>query len=175
MQFATSENLRIDNTHFKKKKSRKWTWKSPNGVTKNEIDYILSNKNIVLNVDVIQRVNVGSDHRMVRGTIRLNTRMERSKMVRSGKPKVNIEALMQKKGEFQLKLQNRFEKLSSEEDTEEMVEIITEAIQECALETAGKDENRKEKLKPKTKELLKKRREMADKDQTARERRLSRQ
>ena len=77
---------------------------------------------------------------------------------------------MQKKDKFQLKLQNRFEKLSSEEDTEEMAEIITEAIQECALETEGKDtRSRKEKLKLKTKELLKKRREMADKDQTATE------
>ena len=91
-------------------------------------------------------------------------------MVRSGKPKVNIESLMRKKDEFQLKLQNRFEKLSSKEDTEDMTEIITEATQECALEIAGKDaRSRKEKIKPKTKELLKKRREMADKDQTARE------
>ena len=95
-------------------------------------------------------------------------------MVRSGKPKVNIEAIMQKKDEFQLKLLNRFEKLSGKEDTEEMAEIITKAIQECALETTGKDaRSRKEKLKPKAKELLKQRREMADKDQTAKRQRLS--
>lgn len=37
----------ICNTFFKKRKSKKWTWKSPNGVTKNEIDYIPTNKNIV--------------------------------------------------------------------------------------------------------------------------------
>ena len=30
VQFATSENLTISNTCFKKRKSRKWTWTSPN-------------------------------------------------------------------------------------------------------------------------------------------------
>jgi len=53
---------------------------------------------------------------------------------------------------------------------EKMAGEITEAIQECALATAGKDAKKgKEKLKPNTKELLKKRREMAGKDQSARE------
>lgn len=100
VQFATYKNLKIANTFYKKKKSRKRTWKSPNGTTRNEIDYIMANKNIVQNVDVIQRVNAGSDHRLVRGTITLNTRLERSKMMRPRKPKVNIAALMQKKEEF---------------------------------------------------------------------------
>ena len=53
---------------------------------------------------------------------------------------------------------------------EKMAGEMTEAIQECALATAGKDAKKgKEKLKPNTKELLKKRREMAGKDQSARE------
>ncbi|MEE4247402.1 MAG: reverse transcriptase domain-containing protein [Kangiellaceae bacterium] len=170
VQFATAQNLRIDNTHFKKKKSRKWTWRSPNGETKNEIDYILSNKNIVLNVDVIQRVNVGSDHRMVRGKIRLNTRLERKRMVQSGKPKIDINALMGKKEEFQLKLQNRFEALKVDEDAEDAAQTLTSTIEECARETAGKETKiRAEKLKSNTKKLLKKRREMTGKDQNARE------
>jgi len=170
VQFATSKNLRIENTFFKKSKNRKWTWKSPNGLVKNEIDYILSNRNVVKNVETIQRVNIGSDHRMVRSKIRLDTKLERSRMVRSGKPKINLEALTSRAEEFQLKLQNRFESLETDGDVEEMAGNITSAIQECALETAGKEtSHRREKLKPKTKELLKKRREMAGKDQSARE------
>ena len=31
------------NTFVKKKPTRKWTWKGPNGETKNEIDFILAN------------------------------------------------------------------------------------------------------------------------------------
>ena len=170
VQFATSKNLRIENTFFKKSKNRKWTWKSPNGAVMNEIDYILSNRKVVLNVEAIQRVNIGSDHRMVRSKIRLNTRLERSRMVKSGKSNINLEALMSKTEEFQLKLRNRFEALEMEGHVEKMAGEITEAIQECALATAGKDaKNGKEKLKPNTKELLKKRREMAGKDLSASE------
>ena len=168
VQFATSKNLRIENTFCKKSKNRKWTWKSPNGAVMNEIDYILSNRNVVLNIEAIQRVNVGSDHRMVRSKIRLNTRLERSRMVKSGKSNINLEALMSKTEEFQLKLRNRFEALEMEGHVEKMAGEITEAIQECALATAGKDaKNGKEKLKPNMKELLKTRREMAGNDLSA--------
>ena len=134
--------------------------------SKNEIDYILTNKkSIVKNVEVIQRVNVGSDHRLVRGTIKTNTRIERCKMMRTRKSKVNIEVLLLKKEEFQLQLQNRFEVLSEEgeEDVEEMVSKITNAIQESALDTAGRHrEQKNEKLKSKTKHMLKRRREMIE-------------
>ena len=34
VQFATSENLTISNTCFKKGKSKKWTWRSSNGLVK---------------------------------------------------------------------------------------------------------------------------------------------
>ena len=86
VQFATSENLTIPNTCFKKRKSKKWTWRGPNGLVKNEIDYILTNKkSTVKDVDVIQRVKRWSYHQLVRGTITINTRLDRSKMMRSGK------------------------------------------------------------------------------------------
>ena len=76
-------------------------WRSPNGLVKNEIDYILTNKkSIVKNVKVIQRVNVGSDHRLVRGTIKTNTRIERCKMMRTRKSKVNIKVLLLKEEDF---------------------------------------------------------------------------
>ena len=98
----------------------------------NEIDYILTNKKSIVK-NVIQRVNVGSDHRIVRGTIRTNTRIERRRKMRPGKSKVNPE-------EFQLQLQNHFELLNEEgeEDVEEMVCKITNAIQESAVDTTGR-------------------------------------
>ena len=112
VQSAISENLTISNTCSKKRTSRKWTLRSPNGQVKIDIDYILTNNNIVTNVEAIQRVNVVSDHRLVRGTIKSNTRIERSRMMGPGKFKVNIEVLLLKKEEFQLQLQNRVEVLS---------------------------------------------------------------
>ena len=44
INFAESHQLKIINTFFKKRLHRRWTWISPNGVTKNEIDYILTDK-----------------------------------------------------------------------------------------------------------------------------------
>ena len=51
-------------TQFQKKAGRRWPWRSPDGNTKNEIDYIMTGKpSTVTDVTVINRVNIGSDHR----------------------------------------------------------------------------------------------------------------
>ena len=64
-------NFKIMNTQFQKKAGRRWTWRSPDGNTKNEIDYIMTDKpSMVTDVTVINRVNIGSDHRMVMGSIK---------------------------------------------------------------------------------------------------------
>ncbi|PZC76173.1 hypothetical protein B5X24_HaOG204917 [Helicoverpa armigera] len=42
LQFAFGQMLSISNTFFTKKPQRRWTWMSPDGRTKNEIDFILS-------------------------------------------------------------------------------------------------------------------------------------
>ena len=58
--------LKIVNTLFKKHCNRCWTWISPNGETKNEIDYILTDKHgIFSDLSVLNSINIGSDHRMV--------------------------------------------------------------------------------------------------------------
>ena len=55
-----------------------WMWESPNGVTKPEIDYILTNKpDIVTDVTVSNKVNIGSDHRTVMSNIKLDVEVER--------------------------------------------------------------------------------------------------
>ena len=42
VDFATYNNLKIANTFFKKRDKKRWTWRSPNDRTRNEIDYILT-------------------------------------------------------------------------------------------------------------------------------------
>ena len=62
---ATSRKYNIFNTVFQNKAGRRWTWKSQNGVTKTEIDCILTNRpDIDTDVTVINHV-IGSDHRLV--------------------------------------------------------------------------------------------------------------
>lgn len=69
IDFALENKIAILNTFFKRKPNQRWTWRSPNGDYKNEIDYILSNRpGMVQNLDVLN-LNFSSDHRPVRATI----------------------------------------------------------------------------------------------------------
>ena len=71
------------NSFFSGKIQRKWTWASADGTTKNEIDYIITNrKPTVRNVTVLNNFRTGSDHRLVRAKVMLNTLFQRSKLVK---------------------------------------------------------------------------------------------
>ena len=66
VEWATSRKYKIMNIIYQKKAGRRWKWKSPNLVTKSEIDYILTNRpDIVTDVTVINRATIGNDHRLV--------------------------------------------------------------------------------------------------------------
>ena len=151
------------NTFFKKRLHRRWTWISPNGVTKNEIDYILTDKpQTFTDVSVINSFNTGSDHRMIRGSMTINTRLERARLIKRPN-KANAVALSAKAAEFQLLLTNKFEALNSapSDDIVTYCDSITSSITEAALNTAGKDKARRpDKLSLITKQLKEKRRQM---------------
>ena len=83
INFAESRQLKIMNTFFKKRLHICWTWISPNGVPNNEIDYILTDKpQTFTDVSVINSFNTGSDHRMIRGSMTINTRLERARLIK---------------------------------------------------------------------------------------------
>ena len=86
INFAESHQLKIMNTFFKKRLHRRWMWISPNGVTKNEIDYILTDKpQTFTDVSLINSFNTGSGHRMIRGSMTINTRLERARLIKRPK------------------------------------------------------------------------------------------
>ncbi|XP_047026283.1 craniofacial development protein 2-like, partial [Helicoverpa zea] len=65
VEFLLEHNLMTLNSMFRKKS--KWTWISPDGKIKNEIDYILTNKpRLFSDTSVIKNLNFNTDHRMVR-------------------------------------------------------------------------------------------------------------
>ena len=67
VEFAEWHKFKIMNTFFKKQLNRR-RHGSPNGAMKNEIDYIMTDRpDIFLDVSVINSLNTGSDHRMIRG------------------------------------------------------------------------------------------------------------
>ena len=91
---------------YNEESRRRWTWKSPDGNTKNEIDYTMTDKpSIFTDVTVINRVNIGSDHRMVMSSIMLNTRAERRKLLNNNtRTRVDTQMIGTKKNTFQPEL-----------------------------------------------------------------------
>lgn len=72
--------LMIINTVYKKKQKHKWTWISPDRKTRNEIDYILSNSPHITSFELISNKLFPSDHKLLTGTIRLDTVRKNRKM-----------------------------------------------------------------------------------------------
>lgn len=72
IDFALEIKLAIINTFYKKKAKRRWTWRSPNGLIKNEIDFVLSNHpQLFRNIETLS-INYPSDHRPLRAQISLS-------------------------------------------------------------------------------------------------------
>ena len=109
VECATSNNFKIMNTQFQKKEVRRWTWRRTDGNTKNEIDYIMTDKpSMVTDVTVINRVNIGSGHMMVIGSITLNTRAEGRKLLnKNTRTRVDTQMIGTKKNTFQLELKKQ--------------------------------------------------------------------
>ena len=98
------------NTQSQNKAEMRWTWKSPDIHTKSEIVYVVTDKgSMVTDLTVLNRINIGSDHRMVMGSITLNTRAGRRKLLnKNTRTRVDTQMIGTKKNTFQLELKNRF-------------------------------------------------------------------
>ena len=115
------------NTQFQKKAGTRCTWRSPDGNTKNEIDYIMTDKpSMITDVTVLNRVNIGSDHRMVMGYSTLNTRGERKKLLnKNTRTRVDSQMIRTKKNTFLLELKSRFTALEEHDDMDSLNKNMT--------------------------------------------------
>ena len=120
-------------------------WISPNCETKNEIDYILTDKHgIFSDLSVLNSIKTGSNHRMVRGRAQMNTRLERPKLTMWPK-KIDTNKLNKHQVIFEAELQNRFNMLDAipHDDFDANVDTITKVIHETALLVAGRHQGKK--------------------------------
>ncbi|EYB99908.1 hypothetical protein Y032_0119g835 [Ancylostoma ceylanicum] len=60
------------NSRFQKTKNRRWTYVSPNGVHKHELEHILCNRKVFTDVAVVPSFQTGSDHRLLRAKFHFN-------------------------------------------------------------------------------------------------------
>ena len=159
VNFAERNGLKITNTFFQKRKGRKWTWKSPNGTAKNEIDYIVTDKiENIKDVTVVNKVDVGSDHRMVACRAKFEFQRERNRMILKKCPREIVNGISEYKEEIQNKFQLLWNpELDLEEKSNNLATIITDAAKTIDHLT------KKKKLKKYSKatlELIEKRRSM---------------
>ena len=143
INFAVRHQLKIMNTVFKKSPNRSWTWISPIGHTKNEIDFILTNRpHTFTGVSVINSFNTGSEHRMIRVSLTINTKIERARLIQQCK-KPNTALLSANTTKYQTLLTNRFEASATLTDLNSECENVASAITETAMENAGQNKLQK--------------------------------
>ncbi|XP_056633464.1 uncharacterized protein LOC130443041 [Diorhabda sublineata] len=143
------------NSFFQKKLHRRWTWVSPNGRTKNEIDFfITTRKRFVTDVTVLNKFGIGSDHRAVRITVRINARNERQKMIRK-KQQIKWETPedIDAYNTFLTKSLNTNQSL----DINILNEEITGTILKAQQKYCKRDGDKEEKISKNTKDLIRQR------------------
>lgn len=126
VDFASSNGLRITNTFFKQHNRRLYTWISPDGLHRNQIDYILVNNrwaSTIQSAHTLPGADCGSDHQLLVAKIRVKLkkqkRHERAKCY-------DFEKIPTK---YSISVQNRFQLLQwgdkePEDEWEEIKSII---------------------------------------------------
>ena len=126
--FCVRNALIATNTIFKIRKH--FTWISPDGRTKNQIDFILTRHNTprqtIVDCSVLNYPDI-SDHRLVRVNIKLKFSWPQKQ---KSQRKYDLDSLKNAdiKQSFQLELSNRFAALSSISDSETLYDQITSSI-----------------------------------------------
>src|SRR5580700_345016 len=98
----------------------------------NEIDFNMTTLiDTVKDVKVLNRVNLGSDHRLIRSKIQFQHKVERNKLTCKTRKLINLPKLSKMKHTFQVELRNRFQMLSiSESDIESSYRDLARTIQD---------------------------------------------
>ena len=89
---------------------------------------------MVTEVTVINRINIGSDHRMVMGSITQHTRAERRKLLnKNTRKRVDTQMVGTKINTFLLEPKNRFTAQEEHDNMNSLNKNMTEMIQQNAM------------------------------------------
>lgn len=148
LEFARSHKLTAANTLFPHKTSRRMTWHSPNGVTHNQIDYILTPQRFKSSINKAQTrtfpgADVGSDHDMVLMTLRLKLRIQKQQS--TPRIRFNLDKLKdpQVAGIFEASIGGKFATLNLLQDIDSLTDTMESTLTETATEVLGKFRNKK--------------------------------
>nr|XP_026497963.1 uncharacterized protein LOC113402056 [Vanessa tameamea] len=116
-------------------------------------------RHIFRDVSVLNRFNTGSDHRLVRGSLNINFKAERVRLMKSTLRPTLLQTIARSEA-FQSNLENRFAAVKTTTDVNQNLENVVRILREegtrfCSMQRKG----RKSKLTEETLGLMKKRRE----------------
>ena len=168
--FCLANELVIGSTLFELRDIHKYTWISPCGKYRNQIDHIAVNRkfrNSLLHVRSRRGADIGSDHQLVVSTLKLRLKARRPKI--DMPPRYDIEKLRQQsseKDDYVLECRNRFAVLEMLPDEEAEINVnyhckkVEEIFQESASLTLGQESGirRKKWMSCETWKLIEKRR-----------------
>lgn len=161
VNFLEKEKMYHMSSFFQKRPERKWTWISPGGRYKNEIDYIFSShKCIVQDVTVLNSFCTGSDHRLIRASVLINTKLERYATITRKKPKVNPISLVVNKEPYQKQIKEQLKHVDIKSSTDTLLNYLSKTLCDVARQLQPKNTSRSQKLQDQTKNLLEKRRSL---------------
>ncbi|KAI5739732.1 hypothetical protein M8J77_022721 [Diaphorina citri] len=160
-EFVEAEQLYVMNSFFKKRTKKRWTWESPNGITKNEIDFILTDcKRLVQDVETIGRkyFDTFSDHRPIRAKLRIDEKLEEKIRAKSNHKVKKVEI---NKEYFLNTIEEKYWKLNTDISIEDDYNHFTKQLLECKKAATTPIANQtRNRLSQSTLELLKKRKEL---------------
>lgn len=159
VNFMEQEKLFHMSSFFEKRPARKWTWISPGGKHKNEIDYIFSShKCIVQDVSVLNSFYTGSDHRIIRAIVRIDARLQRYAAVRPKNIKINTAQLNMSKDQYQQRLTKELSHISADCDQETIIQRVQNSLFSTARDLTSKSGKTRQKFQTETQDLLEERR-----------------
>lgn len=156
VEWAAQNRFTIANTWCEVPERRKWTWRSPGGYAKNQIDFILIKerfRNAVKSCKSYPGVDCGSDHAPV--IAKLHMKLRKLKKART-KPKLDLQKLKENPGikeQYKIEVSNRFATLENITDVEEEYRHITTSLVSAAEKIIPK-QKKKARQRWMTEEIL---------------------
>ena len=167
LDFSVENWLKIANTFYKKKLSKKWTWQSPDRCTKNEIDYFLvNNMSIVKDVGINNKITFPSDHRAIQIKIEIQNRCKTKNWVKNNRRAHGTELPLNRITFWKEKVKKELSKLeiNLNSNTANSYEAFVNIISNIGMNEFITPKNSpNDKLTDNTKNLIQKRKELIEK------------
>ena len=154
------------NTCFTKHPRKLWTWKSSDGITRNQVDYITVNRrirNTVRDIRAHPEADCNSDHNMLVGKIKV--KVQRLKQHKFTSPKLDLKSLEKEKEvkeKFYKEVEAKLETINENQCAEQLVKVFQTSLKDAAKTPIPNCPKKKHKpwITPEILELMNERRKV---------------